>query len=228
MKKALLLLGCLIFAELGFSQILNQKQDKNLYGLHLISNINAPIFGSFYQLDATNKGWGVKVGLGRNFDIGDIYYNTTYGTSTSNAITRAEFESRSLYVYVTPQFIPFSKTKDKTLITIALGLPIGFSQDRLRINYINDPVFGTFSETILEENQYLGLEIEACIWKNLGKHAVLKYGLTSGYKISGKAPFQKIFNNLNEEESYFPGMYRGIYLNFQLGFLFDGNIKKQK
>lgn len=223
MKKfKLTLLYCFILGSCT-AQIIQRKENKNIIGVHLISNINAPVYGSFYQLDSSNKGWGFKTGIGRDLEPGTISYVNTLSNTTisNNPILRADFNRRSFYFYATPQYIFYSKFKKKTLSTIAFGFPIGFSENRLNITYNNDPIYGTYSDVLIEDNINYGLEIEVCFWRNIGKNTLLMYGANSGYKLAGEAPFQQIFNNLNESDTYYPGMYKGIYLNFHLGVLFD-------
>jgi len=224
MRKLLIILSLFAIQGKLLGQILNVKESRYFFGIHAQTTFNVPFFASFYQLDSENKGWGVKGGYGRNNEVGFINYQGQISTQMG----RTRYTLNSEYFYVTPQYIPYSKFKNKKLFVLAFGLPMGISKDKLEQKHENDPIRGDFYTYLKDENQYFGLEVELSYWNNIGKSMALKYGLITGMKLNGEAPFKEVFENNNRKFTYYPGMYRNIYLNFQIGILFSKVVPKAK
>ncbi|MDP3928929.1 MAG: hypothetical protein Q8R57_07885 [Bacteroidota bacterium] len=225
MRKLQLMLILLAVCGKLSAQILKIKQPKILYGFHAQTSTNAPFFISYYHLNSDNKGWGVKAGYGRENEVGYIYYNGN--RNWPSTIANSSYVHKAEYFYVTPQYLAYAKDRRKSTFIIAFGLPLGMSRDRLTLNHRNDPVKGSYYVYKRDENKYVGLEVELAYWANLGKKMVIKYGLTTGMKLIGDAPFQEEFQNYNFDNVYYPGMYKTSYLNLQIGLLFS-QIKNNK
>jgi hypothetical protein len=225
MKKSLFIFILFAVCNKLSAQILKVKEPKIVYGLHLQTSLNAPLFISYYQLNSKNIGWGLKGGFGREKEAGEIMFK---GERFGNTlIGRTIYERNAEYFYITPQYVAYAKERKKSTFMLAFGLPLGFSRDKLNQLHKDDPIKGDFYSYLKEENKYVGLEIELAYWANLGEKLIFKYGITTGMKLSGDAPFQEVFENYNYRSSYYPGMYKGGYLNLQIGILFS-QIKSNK
>lgn len=223
MRIAILIYNIFFLSNLINAQILNVSGKKRFYGLHINSTQNAPFFASFCQLNAKNKGLGIKLGYGKGNEKGIIYY-------TNNSLTTfglIEYQHLANYYYFTPQIIPFSKLKNNSLFVIAFGVPLGISQNRLIQLHKNDPISGNYKTAINEINKYAGLELELSYWTYLGRKTAIKYGVSTGLHLEGNAPFQQVFNNLNADFTYYPGMYKTAYLNIQIGLLFTQIVNEK-
>lgn len=211
-----------ILITFGFrpsAQILNSKDSKNFFGLHIQNSLNAPLFLSYYQLNEDNKGWGLRFGFGRESEAGQIYLRgDRFGSSS---IGRTDYIRRAEYFYLVPQYVAYTKHKKRSTFMLAFGLPLGYSKDWLNQSHVNDPIKGTYNTYLREENRYAGVEVELAFCANVGKTMAFKYGMSTGIKLIGDAPFQDVFENYNFSKVYYPGMYKASYINFQIGLLFS-------
>jgi len=217
MRVTLLLLLLFFGYQNCLAQFFTHNSRKFLIGINANSVIEVPLFCSLYLLNSTNKGLGLKFGYGRSNEKGKFYYQS----EASFKFGEMDYIHKANYFYVTPQIIPYTKTTNNSLTMFALGFPMGLSENILTQKFLNDPVFGNFTNSISEVNTYGGLEIELSYWRKLGKKMAIKYGATTGVKLFGEAPFQSVFDDLNKDYTYYPGLYRTTYLDIHIGLLYS-------
>jgi len=199
-------------------QSLLDTTSKNYYGIHLISNWNAPVYLSFTLLKPKWHSYGVKAGIGSSYQFGDFYNSypsTYYGFGYS------DYSQTARYAFVTPVYIPAVFREDGKLYYFSIGAPFGYSKDHLNRAFANDPLLGNFSRSYDEKHFYSAIELGFSYWIDLGKNLCFSVGANTGVRLLKPTPFEEQFMGANKRDTYYPGTSKGLYFSIHMGLLFS-------